>query len=149
MTSLVTHRLTMALGIISNVHNSSIPDYVRFRNYSDSPVPMPHNTYRIGYDTGIEALDCLLTYWRNVPYAKHYHVSVMHALVARMAEAAISSHGWAQATSDAITVTWMATVGKEAFIIKNGVAPSARMQFYNKGLEDGFIYNCSEWKEFL
>lgn len=147
MTSLVTHRLTMALGIITNVHNSEIPSYARFRLPGDGPVPV--NTYRISDDTGIWALDILLAYYRAIPYKQHYHVSVNHARVARFAAAAIASHGWGPATSDAITVVWMATVGMDAFIRANGASPSARMQFYNKGLEDGFFYNCSEWKEFL
>lgn len=147
MTSLVTHRYTTAVGIITNVHNEDIPSYAHFRNGGMGVLPV--NTYRVKYDTGIPALDLLLSYYSASPYAQHYPVSVNHSLVARFALSAIASHGWGPGTSDAITVVWMATVGNAAFVAANGAEPSARRQFYNKGLEDGFFYTCSEWKEFL
>ena len=150
MTSLVTHRMTMAIGVMNNVKNAAIPSFVKFRNPSNSRQTLPPHTYELEHDKGIIALDMLLAYWdREYRLDQWGAISWNHRMVSKMAEVAIATHGWSPATSDAITVTWMATVGMDIFVRTHGVQPSARMQFYNKGLEDGFFYNCSEWKEFL
>ncbi len=149
MTSLVTHRMTMAIGILTNVQNNTIPSYVKFRHESKNKQMLPPHTYELEHDTGIIALDTLLAYLSSVDSPPFDTISWNHRMIALIAARIISTHGWGQATSDAITVVWMATVGIDAFMMAHGVEPSARMQFYNKGLEDGFFYTCSEWKEFL
>ena len=148
MTSLVTHRLTMAIGILNNIKNSAIPANTHFRYESKQRQMLPAGTYELEHDTGILALDQLLSYWDKQKF-DDMAASWNHRMVALVAAHAIATHGWGQATSDAITVTWMATVGTDLFIRSNGAEPSARMQFYNKALEDGFFYSCNEWKEFL
>ncbi len=147
--ALVTHRMTMAIGILNNIKNNTIPVFVKFREPRNGEYGLPSHTYYLTHDTGIPALDMILSYM-DVDNTPNWAMeSKNHNLVALVAARVIATHGWSQATSDAITVTWMATVGHDAFVKANGVEPSARMQFYNKGLEDEFIYNCSDWKEFI
>ena len=153
MTSLVTHKLTMATGILIAVANAVIPVGTHFRN---KPVAgwfpkavLPLYTYYIEYATGIPALDILLSYLDEQVDRGAYFASDNHRLVGTVAKHCIASHGWGPSTSDAITVAWMAVIGMAKFEQEYGRQPSARMQFYNKAIEEGFYYDCETWKEFL
>lgn len=151
MTSLVTHRYTMAMSILRNVSLAMIPANVRFRYKPQHPVniTLPENTYYLEYDTGVFELDTLLSYLDAQMDYIGYHASNNHKLIGSVAKHCIASHGWGQSTSDAITVVWMAVIGMEKFVREYGRQPSARMQFYNKAIEQGFYYDCETWKEFL
>lgn len=150
MTSLVTHRYTMAMSILINMSHAVIPRQVRFRHKPQNKLTiLPAYTYYLEYDTGVEDVDMLLSYLEAQHDTSEYYASANHKLVGAVAKHAIASHGWGQSTSDAITIAWMAVIGMEKFVREYGRQPSARMQFYNKAIEQGFYYDCETWKEFL